>query len=301
MASLEDIVAASVDAAVSVSVLLRKCLVLADELRNEVFRDWLLNELKGYKNHESLPDYRVIKVQAKGLFLGPFGSQIRDQGIPSGAIDPRHRWWATTAYLMDGIAAYEGLTEGDDSIVIPWPPDLVAKYQSKIVDGWALNRAHQEIPLSAVRVLVDSVRNRVLELALSLRNEIGPNEGRLQDVSPERVNSAVITIIFGGNNVVASHLVGDVKQIGDYTVIEGDFVSLSNVLADLGIPKEDIGKLEEAINTDKKSGDKKGFGASTAAWLGKALMNVGKEGAKIVGDVAKATLTKAVTAYFGLQ
>ena len=52
---------------------------------------------------------------------------------------------------------------------------------------------------------------------------------------------------------------------------------------------------------DKGAGEEKEFGDRTSGWLGKALTYVGKGGSKIVGDVAKATLSKAVVTYFGLD
>jgi hypothetical protein len=45
----------------SISVLLRKCLVLAHQLKNDRLRSWVENELNGYATSDAeLPEYRRI-------------------------------------------------------------------------------------------------------------------------------------------------------------------------------------------------------------------------------------------------
>ena len=149
--------------------------------------------------------------------------------------------------------------------------------------------------------LVDTVRNRLLEFALELQGEIGDTNDPLEQITPESVEKAVTTIIYGGHNVFASNIAGDVKQIGEYNVAQGDFASLARVLEEVGVPADELGALQNAIFEDKKAGEEKGFGARTSEWLGKALTYVGKGGGQVVGGVAKATLTKAVMAYFGME
>ena len=218
-------------------------------------------------------------------------------------MDEDHRWWATTAYLMEGIAAYELIIgkEGEGAVRLEWPGNLVARYQTKFFKGWVLNRAWQEIPMPGMAALVDNVRNRLLEFALELQGEIGNTEAPLEGIAPESVENAVTTIIYGGQNVIASNIADDVKQIGQFNVVQGDFESLAHVLKEVGVSADELGALEQAIAEDKEADEEKGFGDRTSEWLGKALTYVGKGGGQVVGGVAKATLTKAVMAYFGLE
>ena len=113
MKLLDHITELAVDDAVRLPVILRKFLVVATKLKNDRLKGWVLGELNGYDNRDALPQYRVIRVQAKGLFLGPLQAQLRDQVLTSGVLDEDHRWWATTAYLTEGIAAYENLLGKD--------------------------------------------------------------------------------------------------------------------------------------------------------------------------------------------
>jgi hypothetical protein len=87
MKMLDDIVDGAVDDKVSLATLLRKCLVLADKLKNNKLKRWVLSELNGYESQDALPEYRILNINAVGLVLGPFGSAIKDQPIP--ASEPR--------------------------------------------------------------------------------------------------------------------------------------------------------------------------------------------------------------------
>ena len=55
MRLLDEIIDAAVDEKVPIGTLLRKCLVLEQQVKNEKFRVWLDRELDGYDQIEELP------------------------------------------------------------------------------------------------------------------------------------------------------------------------------------------------------------------------------------------------------
>jgi hypothetical protein len=60
MTLLDEIIEAAVDENVPIGALLRKCLVLEQQVKNEKFRAWQDRELDGYDQMEELPPYRVF-------------------------------------------------------------------------------------------------------------------------------------------------------------------------------------------------------------------------------------------------
>ena len=284
------------------TTILRKCLIVAFDLKNDKLQQWVQNELNGYSQTDDLPPYRITRIVAKGTFLGPMMSQINNQPLMASALKANHRFWATTASLNEAIAAYEEMSKGesDGSAQIPWPADLVVIYQSKFFEGYALNRAWQEIPMGAIIGVVDTVRTRVLQFALEVRSELAV-EGDGETVPPPAfVDRAVQTIIYGGNNIVGS-IQGDVRQIGQQIVVKGNFHSLSTALEKAGVPAADIAELEGAISHDKKEGAENGLGKRVGAWLQNAGSVVGKEGVKAAAGVAQSAITPLVMSYFGLN
>ena len=98
--------------------------------------------------------------------------------MPPSVLKKEHRHFASTVKLTQPIAAYDididkGKDKGKEKFIIEWPPDLTLLYQRKFIEGYALNRAWQEIPPSVIVSLVDTIRTRVLRFALELKEELG--------------------------------------------------------------------------------------------------------------------------------
>jgi hypothetical protein len=200
MKSNEDLIAEVIDGAVDggtgVAVLLRKCRLLSDSFKNENLTEWVSKELNGYEDWKNLPPYRAISAGAKGLLLGPFNAQINGQPLASAVLAKEHRHFAETVYLREPASAYEGLKdEGDGGYRVEWPGNLVLKYQLSFIEGYALNRAWQDIPLHALKTVPETVKNRILEFALSLRNQFGEKiEAEREDIS-EFIDSTIMNIL----------------------------------------------------------------------------------------------------------
>ena len=301
MSIVTDIVNGAVDDSVQLATLLRKLLIVGDSLGNESLKEWVLHELNGYQTIDQLPPYRTMEITAKGQFLSMIG-QMNDQPIPSATLEKEHRWWAETAYLLSAIASFEALVQDDPNgrIIMEWPANMTAYYSDKISKHWHLNRAWQEVPISAIRGMLDSVRTRILQFALELKREVGEGELSTDAAPPEKVNSAVQTIIYGGTNIISPTIAGDVQVIGQQVIVQGDFFSLSNALEAIGVAKPHVAELEAAINDDKADGADRGYGNRVKHWLASAGSYVAKEGGAAAVEVAKAAITTAVTSYFGL-
>jgi hypothetical protein len=129
----------------------------------------------GYANDDALPDYRVTNTNSKGILFGAFGSKIQNQPIPTLVLKEHHRALVEVAHLRSPIASYQLGTKGEEGEWrIPWSPNLVAIYQAKFYEGaFALVSAWQELPTIFIAALLDTVRNRVLRLALELQEELG--------------------------------------------------------------------------------------------------------------------------------
>jgi len=192
MSLSHDIIAGCADEKTSLASILRKCLILATQLKSEELRAWALNELEGY-GVSDVPDYRVLGITAKGLFLGGWGAQINDQPLPSIVLEEEHRHWATTAEARQGVASLEALVAKDPtgSARVNWPADMVVYYQTKFFEGYALNRAWQDIPMPGIIAILDTVRTRVLKFMLELEDEVGDIEAIIANKKVEEVAPVV--------------------------------------------------------------------------------------------------------------
>lgn len=299
MKMLDDIIDGAVDDKISLASLLRKCLVIADKLKNAKLKAWVLGELNGYEE-DGLPEYRTLSVNAVGLVLGPFGKVIKDQPIPAAMLEKEHQHWATTAHMAQPISAYEGLAKSDsDSLVIQWPADLVGYYE-RVFEGHALNRAHQVIPRASIGGMVDKVRNKLLEFALELRNDIGSSEPTPQNPPPAVVEHHVTNIIFGGQtNVSGGSISGDVIQGVNQNVIKGDFATLSGALKQIGFTDASLADLKTALDDDAKEEQKAGIGPKVAGWIKSAVAGLANGTLKVSSEVATKVATTAILTFLG--
>lgn len=302
MKLIDDIIEIATEDKEPISNLLRKCLVLAYTLKNEKLKAWVEKELDGYDlDNDELPPYRVTRAHAKGVLLGPFQGIIKDQPLSSHVMEKDHRHWAEEARLNAPIAAYEAIAVSDDkgNPIIPWPASLVAYYQEKFVEGWALNRAWIEIPRPFVESLVDSVRNRILRFALELREELG-TEDDPQTLPSVKVDQQVVNIIYGGNNIIASSA-ETISQANSITVTQNDIASLVEALKSIGFAEDEVKQLETAIDKDSSTHSSPAMGERVKRWIKGVGSTVGKQGLKVGAEVAQRLATAWLMQYYGLN
>ena len=298
MKLLNEIIDLSTNAETSLSVILRKLLVLSYELDNGRLTAWANAELDGYDNYEDLPDYRVITTGARGTFSGAFGAGIKNAPLPAVILDEAHRSWAIEARVGQNIAEIEA-TAARNGGRRPWPANLVLLYQHSFYQGYALVEAWQDMPGPVFVGIADTVRNRALRFALELRRELGSAGDDLGAIPSAEVDQNVTNFIYGGNYVIGgtSHRF---SQASTQTITAGDQVGLAASLGALGFSGVEIGDLIKAIKADSADKDKPGIGKRAAAWLGTIGTAIGTAGLSVATDTAKLEAGKLVAEYLGL-
>ncbi|WP_407112296.1 hypothetical protein [Bradyrhizobium sp. LMG 9283] len=301
MKLLDDIIELAADNKEPIGNLLRKCLVLERQLKNEKFRAWLDLELDGYgSGNEDLPSYRVFSCINKGDFHG-ITVRMSGQPISLHVMTERDRKLLEKVYLHQPAASYEARPGQDSDAALPWNPYLIAKYQTKIYqDGEpALMRAWQEIPGSVLVALLEQVRNRVLRFALDLKESLPEQAASAAIVPAEQVDQSVVNHIYGGNIIIASQAMNTV-QVVHQNVALGDDRSLNNALEELGITPEGQSELQKALSHDKVE-ETKALGEKTKQWLVDITKYAGKEGLKVGFELAKQTAIKWISQRYGIH
>lgn len=306
MSLLREIQDAAIDANVAISVVLRKCKVLATRLGNKEFSSWVERELNGYTSTEDLPEYRILKVESLGNFVGSWGSSANSVPIAPSIIPEEYRDIVTTAYLMDPISYYHSLTMGKESgtdiLSQPWPADLIRLVSSKIYRNMNCISAWKVISRNTIAALLDTVRNRILSFVLEIEAE-APDAGEAppnaRPIPDERVNQVFNTYIQGN---VTSLITGSqtITYNTKITVIQNDLDSLKQYLSSLGIGKPDLQELDKAIQEDAESGVKGDLGSKVKAWMGKMISKAGTSTWNVAASVAANLLTQALLKYYGL-
>jgi hypothetical protein len=304
MSLLQEIQKDAVDASVDVSVLLRKCKILATRLKHDKFNKWVESELNGYKTVEELPEYRTFDVHSFGHFAGPFGSGLTNAPIPAICLPEDLQHIANKAYMLDGVSTYSSLVRGksNDNLTSHWPAEIIALYGKNIyknancLDAWSILHPSQ------VQNMLDTIRNRVLSFVLEVEAEApaaGEASPEQTPIPNERVNHIYQTYILGnvGNVSTAGT---NVTQIAVNGVEQNNIESLLDYFRTLQVREDDLMVLKSALEKDDIPKDKTSLGKNVSGWLGKMISKAASGGWKISTSVAAEVLSKAICNYYGL-
>jgi len=301
-ALLDDIINLAVDGKQPLPDILRKCLLLGHELKNETLKTWANQELNGYSSTENIPKYRIVQAEAKGNFVGRFGSGARNWPIPPVGLNKEHRDFGEVVYLTQAVSAYQDVANHEqDSIVFPWPGNLALLYQHRFFQGrYALVSAWQEVSKSTMVELLDTIRNSMLNMALQIKDELGTSYADLSKIKISEA-SKIQNIIFqntGGNtNVAFGQASVDASTHTQNIIAVGDKRGLESMLSNAGLEKADLQKLDEAIQAD---GDKK-IGSKMRTWIREHAAKVLVGGVKIGAQIGQQVLTEWLMQYCGLK
>lgn len=303
MGLLEEIREGAVDSTTDITTVLRKCLILAEKLGHQGFRSWVEQELNGYGSEDGLPPYRILHVQSRGHFFGPFGSQIRNQPLPIAPVPEEFRKIVTTLPVLDGIGSLASLIleRKHGELEAPWPPDLTAFLAHKFSDGMVLAQASRVVPLSLMVGIIETVRNRILSFILEIEKQ-NPRAGDVElgarPISEERVTQIFTTYIMGSATNVA--LGSSRFSQTAYQVQARDLNSLRQYLAGLGIGTEDLNELQGALEEDGPPRDPRRIGERVSAWIGKMTGKAVSGVWNVATSAAADVLAAAIRAYYGL-
>jgi hypothetical protein len=114
MSLIHDIQAASISQDSDIPTLLRMCKLLAARISHQEFAEWVDRELNGYPTIKELPDYRVVRVDSYGSFIGSFSRADKLQ-IPVTVLPKEIQDQYRNAYMGSSISAYTALLSGDKS------------------------------------------------------------------------------------------------------------------------------------------------------------------------------------------
>jgi hypothetical protein len=274
MSLLRQIQDAAIDSSIDLPTLLRKCKVLAARLGNEDFKRWIDNELSGYDKTDELPEYRVLNVNSKGHFSGPFGSARQNADIPLMCVPEVLREDLGHSYMMQPIAAMASLVANKEAKTFeePWNPDLVAHFGRDIYERMTCIQAWKVIPASALVAALDTVRTRVLNFVLEIESK-DPTAGEAHVTEkplPQETVQQIFNTYIGGN--VQNLAPGSTNVRQNATWQEGAGPELLSKLLDAvlqaNLPKPLQEEVGGAIEDLRAAGGTKGFAEKYHRFMG---------------------------------
>lgn len=251
MSLLREIQEAAINSQTDLAMLLRKCKVLAARLGNPEFKTWVENELCGYEDVEFLPKYRLLKVNSKGHFSGPFQSGLRYADIPMSCIPKEFHKKLSYAYFTLPVAAMEDLVKkSDGSLQEPWNADIVAYVGQNIYESMNCMQAWKVIPSASIVAALDAVRNSILNFVLEIEAE-SPDAGEAplnsSPIPQEKVHQIFNTYITGDVQNIATGSSNVNQKITNNQTNEKLFTDLLNAVDSIKENREIINQMTSII------------------------------------------------------
>lgn len=162
MANIKEVETEANDSSVSVSTLLRKAKLVAVELEQKDFLDWIDKELNGYFDNDKIPEYRVVR----GI---PQGYNPYRGWIPYIHSDPKSQEIISRRGIGQSVAQLEELlTSKKHSFEVKFPPNIEVLLRKGIGMNFDLRLL---IDSSEVAGILDHIRNAILDWSIKLREK----------------------------------------------------------------------------------------------------------------------------------
>ncbi|HEU5475825.1 MAG TPA: hypothetical protein VFV67_34750 [Actinophytocola sp.] len=312
MTLLDEIIESASGDDVPVSSLLRKVKVLASRIGTGDLAKWVEHELVGYSNSDELPSYRgPFEAEVLGHFSGPMGSGLNNAPIPPSAFPEnlREGYLFKVAFPQPIAELQElGKAKSADNLGSPWPADAISMTNYMLQQGriklypyMGLMQATRRVSPQQLSAIIDTVRSRVLDLALTLEG-VSPGVG---ERGTSKIDTAtaqtIINNIYGGSNNVAIQSSDFHQEIA--APPRGDEAALISSLASIGISESQIGELRDALRADREEAGGQAPdtpGPRVNAWLGKLTLGAANASGKIATSAIGGVVGGLIKSYFGI-
>jgi len=248
----------SQDSSISICDLLRKSLIVARKLKINKFRNWVENELNGYKNQNDVPEYRNVF------------SELR-------AYNPYHGWQPIVfeydedaeifhrSKITQAISSIEQLANKNRTLHITIPPIVLSDLFERIK---GVRDFQIQTSPSQLCDIINAVRNIVLDWSLNLEedgilgNDIGFDETEVKKAKDIKVHietyieNATSSQIQTNSNQSEQHLainsqlpIDDLKQLTEF--LKNNLNEFEINTENKRILESDIGSIELQLDSPK--------------------------------------------------
>lgn len=261
---------------------LTRAKLIANQIKNETFKNWLSKELNGYTyNDKIFPEYRKVWSEIELTAEFPYG-QVRTFPVvlPDDADETmkdsiyHHRFIEPIYVVEQNIAAMEGVS-GTISLPGGMVRILAGFYDSIKRQGGQIRSAHRTIGKSQMQNIVQVTKQKLLDTLQELENQFPQIDKNyvMNEDNKEKAQNIITNNIYGNNNPL-NVAAGEHITQGDINLtINAEQVAK---LKELGVDDEAIEELKTIDEQNPKgSTDRKG---KIMSWLGRVTASMTAKG-----------------------
>ncbi|HEX6525343.1 MAG TPA: hypothetical protein VF070_35840 [Streptosporangiaceae bacterium] len=199
------------DHTVPLSSLLQKCIVLGGRAGSQKMRDWARQELHGYTDPDTVPDYRHVPAVVMAVITNRAGyngvhTRVDDSVFPKQVREIiREKVDLEDAILSEGIGVLEGLAsqDNDELRLIPSWSGFIADTlnQFNVGPNSRVGEVYWSVSKSSVQGILSRVRTALAELVSELI-VLTPQD---QEVPDKQAADQVVQFVITGDRSVINY------------------------------------------------------------------------------------------------
>ncbi len=222
-----------------------KTLVFSKRIGNEELSDWLMKELNGYGNNDTLPDYRFARTTLQCV-LKQNGQNTNTVALPLSCFNQDTREVLMKKPFGESVSALEGVLSDKNNQYIRenFAVDMLQSLSNeakKNGHNFTIVNCQQTVSTIELKSILISVRTKLLDLLLKLeKNTIDPQSLSTNNKLKSEINTTINyfmneiyniktdgndnIINTGNNNKIASlknMAINDVKSLEALLLIKG--------------------------------------------------------------------------------
>ncbi len=194
--------------------------LLLQDITDEKIKKWLDCEIDGYSESDEIPDYRILKANIKGNYIGG-RLQCTNQDIP---IKPEYVEEYSKVIITSSVREISQMAVAEkesDEHCLALPLHSILAQQISLVNGEVLS-ARRELSIYAHTNLLSQIKSKVLKILIELEKKYGNLDNYYIDFSNTSTEKEVVKTIY--NIIYTDNSV----HIGDKNKIESSNIGVGN-------------------------------------------------------------------------
>jgi len=257
---------------------LMRAKLIAFEINNEDFKNWINKELNGYVNGDKLPDYRIISCDIFAV-LEAYG-QRKTVPYDLTDIDKNLDGKIYNMEVQQSVSIIEsGLKDTDEAYGYQDLPIQMVQLLREMSNNKFIVTVKRRIQLSQSQHILNLTKQKLIDTLLDLDRAFPNLQDNYQntDENKEKTSTIINNHIYGEN---ASSAIGVGENITQKisNVYNQKIERVLTDLKNLGVPEEDIIEVGEIV---AKETDKVKLGKRLMSWAGKMASKAVEKGIEL--------------------
>lgn len=184
---------------VVLSTTLLKCQTIAFHLKNEIFSEWINNELNGYDDLSKLPNYRKLPCTIS-VNIVSYNCMLNNKQIPQGAIPSEYAYLYEFTFVKP-LSEIEILLTGDITKSVTQPINAHYTYIfQEIIQGGRVQEVHRHVPIFSLIGIINNFKSKLLNIFLELNRDLDFNLDFISISNQKLINNIMNQNIFASGN-----------------------------------------------------------------------------------------------------